>query len=105
MSDPEGQQPGTPRKTPSLTEGGVGDLMHDPSTLAATGLLVAEVLAVLAGLIGALVSSPSTGVRGHLLNLTDTVDVGDVAVLGIAVALLLLTPDHPAGCAGRCCCR
>ena len=34
---------------------------------------------------------------GPFLNLTDTVDVGDIALLGIAAALLLLTFDPPGG--------
>jgi hypothetical protein len=69
----------------------------DPSTLAATGLLAAVLFAIVGGLFEAVVAQPVGGFRGHLLNLTDTVDVGDVAVLGIAVVLLLLTPDPPGG--------
>jgi hypothetical protein len=69
----------------------------DPSTLAATGLIGAVLVAIGAGLIAALGHPALYGFRGRLLNLTDTVDVGDVALLGIAVALLLLTPDPPGG--------
>ena len=48
--------------------------------------------------VSTLFADPGTGgVRARLLNLTNTVDVGDVAVLGIAVALLVLTPDPPGG--------
>lgn len=71
----------------------------DPSTLAATGLLAAVLFAVFAGLIAVLGDPGPAGMRGRLLNLTETVDVGDVAILGIAVALLLLTPDPPGGVA------
>jgi len=69
----------------------------DPSTLAATGLVAAVIFAIGAGLIGFLGEPLVGGFRGRLLNLTNTVDVGDVALLGIAVALLLLTPDPPGG--------
>jgi len=72
-------------------------MVADPSTLAATGLLAAVVFATGAGLIGFLADPGSAGFRGRLLALTNTVDVGDVALLGIAVALLLLTPDPPGG--------
>jgi hypothetical protein len=74
-------------------------MVNDPSTLAATGLIAAVLFAVVAGLIGALGHPALYAFRGRLLNLTDTVDVGDVAILGIAVALLLLTPDPPGGLA------
>jgi len=69
----------------------------DPSTLAATGLVAAVLFAIGAGLIAFLADPGLSGFRGRLLNLTNTVDVGDVAILGIAVALLLLTPDPPGG--------
>jgi len=69
----------------------------DPSTLAATGLIGAVVFAIVGGFLGFLGHPLVLGFRGRLLNLTDTVDVGDVALLGIAVALLLLTPDPPGG--------
>ncbi len=69
----------------------------DPSTLAATGLLAAVLFAIGAGMIALLGDPGAAGIRGRLLNLTNTVDVGDVALLGIAVALLLLTPDPPGG--------
>jgi hypothetical protein len=71
----------------------------DPSTLAATGLIAAVLLAIGAGFI-AFLGEPGTGrFRDRLLNLTVTVDVGDVAILGVAVVLLLLTPDPPGGLA------
>jgi len=72
-------------------------MVADPSTLAATGLIAAVLFATGAGLIGFLGNPGFRGFRGRLLALTDTVDVGDVALLGIAVALLLLTPDPPGG--------
>jgi len=72
-------------------------MVADPSTLAATGLIAAVLFAIGAGLIAVLGDPGSTGTRGRLLNLTNTVDVGDVALLGVAVALLLLTPDPPGG--------
>lgn len=72
-------------------------MVADPSTLAATGLVAAVLFATGAGLIGFLADPGLAGFRARLLALTDTVDVGDVALLGIAVALLLLTPDPPGG--------
>lgn len=76
---------------------GVKGMMHDAPTLAATGLLAAVVFAIVAGFFGFLVNPGTAGLRGRLLNLTETVDVGDIALLGIAAALLLLTPDPPGG--------
>jgi hypothetical protein len=87
MSDPQGQP----------APGGVGSMTADPSTLASTGLLAAVLFAVVAGLFNFLGDPGSAGAKGRLLALTETVDVGDVALLGIAVALLLLTPDPPGG--------
>ncbi|MCX7620895.1 MAG: hypothetical protein N2037_08650 [Acidimicrobiales bacterium] len=72
-------------------------MFRDASTLASAGLLVAVLLAVVAGLLKVLVDPGIGDVEVRLLALTDTVDVGDVALLGIAVALLLLTPDPPGG--------
>jgi len=72
-------------------------MASDPSTLAATGLIAAVLFAVVGGLIAFVGHPLAYGFRGRLLNLTDTVDVGDVALLGVAVALLLLTPDPPGG--------
>ena len=70
----------------------------DPSTLAASGLLAAVLFAVVAGLINFFGNPPGgLDLGDRLLALTETVDVGDVALLGIAVALLLLTPDPPGG--------
>ncbi len=72
-------------------------MVADPSTLAATGLIAAVLFAIVAGLIAFFGNPRPFGFQGRLLNLTNTVDVGDVALLGIAVALLLLTPDPPGG--------
>jgi hypothetical protein len=69
----------------------------DPSTLASTGLLAAVLFAVAAGIINFLGDPEGGGLQTRLLALTETVDVGDVALLGLAVALLLLTPDPPGG--------
>jgi hypothetical protein len=84
---------------PSAMAPGVGKagMTADPSTLAATGLLAAVVFAIVAGLINFLADPSPAGFRLRLLQLTNTVDVGDVALLGIAVALMLLTPDPPGG--------
>src|SRR2546421_12384765 len=89
MSDPRGNP---------LEAGGIQGIIKDPATLASTGLLIAVLFAVVAGLVGFFTTANAldTGFKARMLNLTDTVDVGDVALLGIAVALLLLTPD-PAG--------
>jgi hypothetical protein len=70
-------------------------MANDPSTLASTGLLLAELFAIVAGLVALLEDFGS--MQDRLLALTSTVDIGDVAVLGIAVALLLVTPDPPGG--------
>jgi len=72
-------------------------MLADASTLASTGLLAAVLFATGAGIINFLGDPGTAGFRGRLLQLTNTVDVGDVALLGIAVALLLLTPDPPGG--------
>jgi hypothetical protein len=93
MSDPQVQPPAGPSATPT----GFTGMVSDASTLASTGLVAAVLFSTVAGLIGAFSDPGTAGVRGRLLNLTDTVDVGDVAILGIAVALLLLTPDPPGG--------
>jgi hypothetical protein len=56
--------------------------------------------AIFAGLIGFVASYDNSRLDDftqRLLRLTDTVDVGDVAILGLALALLLLTPDPPGG--------
>jgi hypothetical protein len=84
---------------PSLAAPGAdkAGMTADPSTLAATGLLAAVVFAIVAGLINFLADPSPGGFRLRLLQLTNTVDVGDVALLGIAVALMLLTPDPPGG--------
>jgi hypothetical protein len=84
---------------PAGAQGGAAGMAADPSTLAATGLIAAVLFAVGAGLIQFLADPLGSGFRGRLLQLTDTVDVGDVALLGVAVALLLLTPDPPGGIA------
>lgn len=92
MSDTPGQ--------PSQSGGNAG-MLADASTLASTGLLAAVLFATGAGIINFLGDPGSAGFRGRLLQLTNTVDVGDVALLGIAVALLLLTPDPPGGFSRR----
>lgn len=73
---------------------GFSGLFQDPSTLAATGLLLAVLFAIVAGLFSGLEEGT---IQEHLLALTNTVDVGDVALLGIAGALLVVTPDPPGG--------
>lgn len=90
LQPPSGPSPAEPH--------GVSGMAADPSTLASTGLLVAVLFAIGAGVINCL-GSPEGGVTfaQRLILLTETVDVGDVALLGIAVALLLVTPDPPGG--------
>jgi hypothetical protein len=75
----------------------LGGLFRDPSTLAATGLLTASILNVVGGFINFLTDPVGEGIRGRLLSLTDVVEIGDVALLGLAVALLVLTVDPPGG--------
>jgi hypothetical protein len=75
----------------------VTGMAADPSTLASTGLLAAVLFAVVAGVINFFGDVGGITLADRLLLLTETVDVGDVALLGIAVALLLLTPDPPGG--------
>lgn len=89
-------RPPTKPSSPAAPHG-VGGLLADPSTLASTGLLTAVLFAVVAGVVNFLGDPGGAGLSGRLLALTETVDVGDVALLGIAVALLLLTPDPPGG--------
>jgi len=104
MSNPPPPFPGQPippqQPTPPAAGGLLGNapgMTADPSTLAATGLLGAVVFAIVAGFINFLADPSPAGFRLRLLQLTNTVDVGDVALLGIAVALMLLTPDPPGG--------
>jgi hypothetical protein len=75
----------------------MGGMFQDPSTLAATGLLIASVFNLIGGFINSLSDPVGEGVRGRLLSLTDVVDIGDVALLGLVVALLVLTVDPPGG--------
>ncbi len=105
MSDPYAQQqpaavppvaPAVPVAEQPGPKGIIG-MFRDPSTLASTGLLTAVAFAVVAGLFAMLDGSLGGDIRDRLLALTSTVDIGDVAILGIAVALLLLTPDPPGG--------
>lgn len=78
--------------------GNKSNIFSDPSELAATGLIIAVLFAILGGLVNFLADPGfAGGFTQRLLALTQTVDVGDVALLGIAVALLLLTPDPPGG--------
>lgn len=89
------QQPAAaaPPEEPSGFKG----IFNDPSTLAATGFILAVLCSVTAGLVNFL-SDPGGGdFRARLMLLTDTVDIGDVAVLGLAIALMVLTPDPPGG--------
>lgn len=72
-------------------------MFTDPSELAATGLIAAVLFAIVAGLINFFGDVGFGGFSTRLLQLTATVDVGDIALLGIATALLLLTPDPPGG--------
>ena len=101
MSDP--QVPSSPPEPSGRAAvrgselGGLQGMVSDASTLASTGLIFAVLFAIIGGVIGAFADVAGAGTRAHLLNLTDTVDVGDVALLGVAVALLLLTPDPPGG--------
>jgi hypothetical protein len=95
MSMQQGQPEPVP--SPSPEPSGIRGMFHDASTLASTGLLLAVFCAVVAGLINVIQDPGVGGMSARLLALTDTVDVGDVALLGIAVALLLLTPDPPGG--------
>lgn len=105
MSDPQAQPAASepsPRQSVRGSEHGLQGMVSDASTLASTGLILAVLFSILGGIIGAfsdhgLSDLATSGARVRLLNLTDTVDVGDVALLGIAVALLLLTPDPPGG--------
>jgi hypothetical protein len=76
---------------------GFSGMFQDPATLAATGLLFAVLFAVIAGLINVLDGTTALDAQGRFMALTDTVDSGDVALVGIAVALLLVTPDPPGG--------
>lgn len=85
------QSPATPEPK------GFSGLFQDPSTLAATGLLAAVGFAIVAGLLSVVSDVGTDDIKVRLTALTDTVDVGDVALLGIAIVLLLLTPDPPGG--------
>ena len=86
---------GQPQPAAQGDASGVSGMFQDPSTLAATGLIVAVAFAVVAGGFNFLADWGTF--RGRLGALTNTVDVGDVAFLGIAVLLLLVTPDPPGG--------
>jgi hypothetical protein len=101
MSTYEGPPPAAPPPEPPgqpKQPSGFSGLFQDPSTLAATGLLLAVLCAVAAGVFKFLGDmGGGFSFRYYLLELTGTADVGDVALLGIAVALLLLTPDPPGG--------
>jgi hypothetical protein len=95
MSEPQGPTGGM---TPSTgSPGAMGGMFRDPSTLAATGLLLASTLNVLGGIINSLSDPGVGGFRERLYQLTDVVEIGDVALLGLAVALLVLTEDPPGG--------
>jgi hypothetical protein len=98
MTAPQ-DQPQGPGPTPGPDEGAgmLGGLFRDPATLAATGLLIASAFNVVAGFINVFTDPEGEGVRGRLLSLTDVVEIGDVALLGVAVGLLVLTVDPPGG--------
>src|SRR5262245_19618939 len=93
MSEPRSPSDGPSRPQPH----GVTGMFADPSTLASTGLLAAAAFAMVGGIINFFGVPGEAAFNVRLLALTETVDVGDVALLGIAVALLLLTPDPPGG--------
>jgi len=97
MSEIPAPQPGLPGLPGAADAKGVKGMFQDASTLASTGLIFAVFLAIGAGLINFAGDHGDIDMKARLLFLTDTVDVGDVALLGIAVALLLLTPDPPGG--------
>lgn len=87
----------TPQAAAGAEAKGFSGAFQDPATLAATGLILAVLFAVVAGLFNVVSDMGTNDVKERLLGLTVTVDVGDVALLGLAVALLLLTPDPPGG--------
>ena len=97
---PGSATPPTPSAPPAVGDAdakGVKGMFQDPSTLASTGLLIAVLFAIVGGLINVLENTGGADIKERVLALTNTVDVGDVALLGIAVALLLVTPDPPGG--------
>jgi len=96
MTEPQGPTGGTDPSTGG-SPGAMGGMFRDPSTLAATGLLLASALNVLGGIINSLSNPGVGGFRERLYQLTDVVEIGDVALLGLAVALLVLTTDPPGG--------
>lgn len=99
MNEPQdqpGSAPPPPQGAPTSV-GAMGGMFQDPSTLAATGLLAASVFNIIGGFINAFSDPLGDGIRGRLLQLTDVVEIGDVALLGLVVALLVLTADPPGG--------
>ena len=94
-----GPPPSAPASPPATASGEPkANVFSDPSELAATGLIAAVLFAIVAGLFNFMAEvGPFGDFSNRLLALTQTVDVGDVALLGIATALLLLTPDPPGG--------
>ncbi|GEM_PF-1725367 len=99
MNEPQdqpGDAPPPPANAPAPL-GAMGGLFQDPSTLAATGLLVASIFNIIGGFINVFTDPLGDGIRGRLLLLTDVVEIGDVALLGLVVALLVLTVDPPGG--------
>ena len=99
MTAPQDQPQGSGSTPAGPTDdnGMLGGLFRDPATLAATGLLIASAFNVVAGFINVFTDPEGEGIRGRLLSLTDVVEIGDVALLGLAVALLVLTVDPPGG--------
>ncbi len=102
---PQQPQPGYPPQQPAYqapqqptAAKSMSGVFDDAATLVASGLLVAIAFAIVAGFINFLGDpGPLGGFRERLLALTLTVDVGDIALLGVAVAMLVLTPDPPGG--------
>lgn len=94
--DPTGATPAPASGAPG-DRGAMGGLFRDPATLAATGLLIASMFNIVGGVINFFTDPLGFGLRGRLLGLTDIVEIGDIALLGLAVALLVLTVDPPGG--------
>ena len=97
MNEPQVPQGPTPPPDDAGSAGILGGLFRDPSTLAATGLLVASIFNVVGGFINFFSDPVGEGIRGRLLSLTDVVEIGDVALLGLVVTLLVVTVDPPGG--------
>lgn len=102
MSEQQGQPFNSPPPANSgggsSGSNGLAGMFNDAATLVATGLLIASAFAIVSGMINFLGDpGPLGGLRERIIALTITVDVGDIALLGVAVAMLVLTPDPPGG--------